>query len=173
MAFRHVVEIVTVGDELLLGETLDTNAAFVARACAAAGFEVRRETTLPDDPEPLRRGLAEARERGGFVIVTGGLGPTPDDLTRWALAAVFGRGLTLDRGLLAELEAKFRRFGYATMPAANRVQAELPTGATALPNTRGNLAGWVRLVRGPSTAGGQIQAAADGGPAATKALPEG
>ncbi len=141
MALQHLVEIVTVGDELLLGETLDTNAAFVARVCVQAGFAVRRETTLPDDLEPLRQGLAEARERGGSVIVTGGLGPTPDDLTRWALAAVFGRGLAVDPALLAELEGKFRRFGYATMPAANRVQAELPQGATALPNPRGTAPG--------------------------------
>jgi nicotinamide-nucleotide amidase len=138
---RNFVEVVTVGDELLLGETLDGNAAFIARECARAGFEVRRKTTLPDDPQPLREGLAEARARGGIVVVTGGLGPTPDDLTRWALAAVFGRGLVLDPGLLAELERKFRRFGYAVMPAANRVQAELPEGAAALPNPRGTAVG--------------------------------
>ncbi len=141
MARRHFVELVTVGDELLLGETLDSNAAFLARACAEAGFEVRRKTTLPDDPEPLRRGLAEARERGGFVIVTGGLGPTPDDLTRWALAQVFGRELVLDPELLQGLEHRFRRLGYEMMPAANRVQAELPRGAKALPNPLGTAPG--------------------------------
>jgi nicotinamide-nucleotide amidase len=141
MAVRQFVEIVTVGDEILLGETLDSNAAYLGRELARAGFEVRRKTTLPDEAGPLREGLAEARARGGPVLVTGGLGPTPDDLTRWALAGAFGRGLVLEPELLRELEEKFRRMGHERMPAANRAQAELPAGASALPNPRGTAPG--------------------------------
>ena len=138
---RHAVEIVTVGDEILLGATLDGNAAFLARELAAAGFEVRRKTTLPDDLPALRQGLAEARARGGAVLVTGGLGPTPDDLTRTALAEAFGRRLVLRPELLAVLEERFRAFGYARPPSGNRSQAELPEGAAAIPNPRGSAAG--------------------------------
>ncbi|MBA2565208.1 MAG: competence/damage-inducible protein A [Gemmatimonadetes bacterium] len=141
MAVRNFVEIVTVGDEILLGATLDTNAAFLARESARAGFEVRRTTTLPDAPEPLREGFREARGRGGAVLVTGGLGPTPDDLTRWALAEAFGRSLRLVPELLSELEEKFRAFGYVTPPAGNATQAELPEGAVPLPNARGTAPG--------------------------------
>lgn len=141
MAHRNFVEIVTVGDEILLGATLDSNAAFLARECARAGFEVRRMTTLPDDPDPLREGLAEARARGGFVVVTGGLGPTHDDVTRRALADAFGRELVSDPVLLRDLEERFRRFGQERMPPANRAQAELPAGASALPNPHGTAPG--------------------------------
>lgn len=138
---RRAVEIVTVGDEILLGATLDANAAFLARELAAAGFEVRRKTTLPDDLPALRRGLAEARARGGFVIVTGGLGPTPDDLTRVALAEAFDRPLVRRPELVAALEERFREFGWPRLPAVNLSQAELPEGASAIPNRRGSAAG--------------------------------
>ncbi|MFN2433421.1 MAG: CinA family nicotinamide mononucleotide deamidase-related protein [Gemmatimonadota bacterium] len=143
MALRNFVEIVTVGDEILLGETLDSNAAFLARESARAGFEVRRVTTLPDDPVPLRQGLVEARARGGTVLVTGGLGPTRDDLTRWAVAEAFGRRLALRADLLVAIEERFRAFGYAELPEGNRAQAELPEGAEALPNSRGTAPGFV------------------------------
>jgi nicotinamide-nucleotide amidase len=147
---RDQVEIVTVGDEILLGATLDANAAFLARELAAAGFQVRRKTTLPDDLPALRQGLREVRARGGVVIVTGGLGPTPDDLTRHALAEVFARPLTTRPELVAVLEERFRAFGVAHLPRVNLSQAELPEGASAIPNRRGSAAG-ILLEDGEST----------------------
>jgi len=137
------VEIVAIGNELLLGETVDTNSAHVARRLAEVGARVRRVTVVGDDRERMRRALEEARSRASWVITTGGLGPTRDDLTRAVVAEVFGRPLEVDAGVLAEVEARFRRFGYAAMPPSNRSQAEVPRGARVIPNRHGTAPGLV------------------------------
>ena len=137
------VEIVAIGNELLLGETVDTNSAHVARRLAEVGARLRRVTVVGDDPARMRRALEEARARVPWVITTGGLGPTRDDLTREVVAAVFGRPLAVDEGILAEVEERFRRFGYATMPPSNRSQAEVPRGARVIPNRHGTAPGLV------------------------------
>ncbi len=142
------VEVLTIGTELLLGYTLDTNAAELGRALAAAGAEITRRTTVPDRPEAIREGIAAALERTGFVVTTGGLGPTRDDMTKTVVAELFGVRLVSDPGLLASLEARFRRLGRA-MPAINRTQADVPDGATILPNPRGTAPGlWMEDARG-------------------------
>jgi nicotinamide-nucleotide amidase len=137
------LEVVTIGTELLLGQILDTNAAELGRALAAAGVEVVRHTSVADRPEAIRAAVTDALERTGFVITTGGLGPTRDDMTKREVAAVFGKTLELDEMVLRSLEDRFRRLGRA-MPAVNRTQAEVPAGATVLPNPRGTAPGlWV------------------------------
>jgi nicotinamide-nucleotide amidase len=137
------VEVVTIGTELLLGQILDTNAAELGRALAAAGVEVVRHSSVADRPEVIRAAVTDALERTGFVITTGGLGPTRDDMTKREVAAVFGKALALDETVLRSLEDRFRRLGRA-MPAVNRTQAEVPEGATVLPNPRGTAPGlWV------------------------------
>jgi nicotinamide-nucleotide amidase len=137
------LEVVTIGTELLLGQILDTNAAELGRALAAAGVEVVRHTSVADRPEVIRAAVTEALDRTGFVITTGGLGPTRDDMTKREVAAVFGKALKLDETVLRSLEDRFRRLGRA-MPAVNRTQAEVPEGATVLPNPRGTAPGlWV------------------------------
>ncbi len=137
------LEVVTIGTELLLGQILDTNAAELGRALAAAGVEVVRHTSVADRPEAIRAAVTDALERTGFVITTGGLGPTRDDMTKREVAAVFGKALELDEMVLRSLEDRFRRLGRA-MPAVNRTQAEVPAGATVLPNLRGTAPGlWV------------------------------
>jgi len=142
------LEILTIGTELLLGYTVDTNAAELGRAVAAAGAEITRRTTVADRPEAIRAGLAEALDRAGFVITTGGLGPTRDDMTKTVVADLLGKRLVLDEQLLAGLEARFKRLG-RPMPAVNRTQAEVPEGATVLPNPRGTAPGlWVEDARG-------------------------
>jgi len=142
------LEILTIGTELLLGYTVDTNAAELGRAVAAAGAEITRRTTVADRPEAIRAGLAEALDRAGFVITTGGLGPTRDDMTKTVVADLLGKRLVLDERLLAGLEARFKQLG-RPMPAANRTQAEVPEGATVLPNPRGTAPGlWVEDGRG-------------------------
>src|SRR3989454_724766 len=133
---------------VLLGLTLDTNAADLGRALAAAGAEITRRTTVADRPEAIRAAVADALERTGFVVTTGGLGPTRDDMTKTVVAELFGKRLVLDAGLLAGLEERFRRLG-RPMPAINRTQAEVPEGATILPNPRGTAPGlWVEDARG-------------------------
>jgi nicotinamide-nucleotide amidase len=142
------LEVLTIGTELLLGHTVDTNAAELGRALAAAGAEIVRRTTVPDRPDAIRASVAEALERTGFVITTGGLGPTRDDMTKTIVAGLLGTPLVLDVPLLASLEARFKRLG-RPMPASNRTQAEVPAGATILPNPRGTAPGlWVEDGRG-------------------------
>ena len=142
------LEVLTIGTELLLGHTVDTNAAELGRALAAAGAEIVRRTTVPDRPDAIGTSVAEALERTGFVITTGGLGPTRDDMTKTVVAGLLGKRLVLDTPLLASVEARFKRLG-RPMPAINRTQAEIPEGATILPNPRGTAPGlWVEDGRG-------------------------
>jgi len=137
------LEVLTIGTELLLGYTVDTNAAELGRALAAAGAEITRRTTIADRPEAIRAGVAEALDRAGFVITTGGLGPTRDDMTKTVVAELFGKRLVLDERVLAGIQARFDRMG-RPMPAINRTQAEVPEGAVILPNARGTAPGlWV------------------------------
>ena len=134
------VELVTVGTELLLGFTVDTNGAEIGRALAAAGVRVARRTAVPDDVAAIRDAVAAALRRTGAVITTGGLGPTADDITKSAVAALFGARLVFDPAVWASLEARFARFG--RVPTANnRGQAEVPEGADVLPNRWGTAPG--------------------------------
>jgi nicotinamide-nucleotide amidase len=142
------LEVCTIGTELLLGHTTDTNAVELGRALAAAGVEVVRRTTVPDRPRAIRDAVAEALERTGAVLATGGLGPTRDDMTKLVVAELFGMPLRLDERLLAGLEARFRRIG-RDMPPSNRGQAEVPDGAVVLPNPRGTAPGlWLENAAG-------------------------
>ena len=143
------LEVVTIGTELLLGYTVDSNGAELGHTLAAAGVEVVRRTSVPDRAEAIEAAVGEALDRTGFVITTGGLGPTRDDLTKGVVAALFGRALMLDERLLANLEARFARMGRGPMPPANRSQAEVPQGAAVLPNPRGTAPGlWLEDPRG-------------------------
>jgi nicotinamide-nucleotide amidase len=131
-------ELLTVGTELLLGFTLDTNAADIARALSGAGVRVVRKTTVGDDPEAIAEAAGAALGRTGLVIVTGGLGPTSDDVTKQAVARLFDAPLELNEDYLAELERRFREYRPdRPMPPSNRGQAEIPRGAVVLPNRRG------------------------------------
>jgi nicotinamide-nucleotide amidase len=142
-------EILTVGTELLLGFTLDTNAVDVGRLLADAGVRVTFHGTVGDDAEAVRKAAAAALERTGAVIVTGGLGPTRDDLTREALAALFGRRLVRDPAVLRGIEERFEALGRGPMPESNARQADVPEGATVLPNRWGTAPGlWLEGDRG-------------------------
>jgi nicotinamide-nucleotide amidase len=134
------VEILAIGDELLLGETVDTNAAWIAQRLAREGIGVARKTTVGDDDNAIGDALAAALGRTGVVLCTGGLGPTLDDLTRAAAARVYGREQRVDEGWLSVLRERYDRRGIA-MPEVNRVQALLPEGATLLHNATGTAPG--------------------------------
>lgn len=135
------LEAVTIGTELLLGLTVDTNAAEIGRAMAGAGVDVVRRTSVPDRPDAIRAALTDALARADVVLVTGGLGPTRDDMTKAVAAEVLGRRLVHDPEVLRALEERFRRIGRWPMPAANRSQADVPEGAVVLPNPRGTAPG--------------------------------
>ncbi len=144
------VELITIGDELLLGFTIDTNAAHISRALAANGIEIARRTTVGDEAEKIVRAVREAMERTGAVITTGGLGPTSDDLTKPAIARIFGRKMKLDEDYAAKLEERWRaRFPTTSYPQSNRTQAEIPEGARILTNRHGTAPGiWLEDEKG-------------------------
>lgn len=121
-------ELVAVGTELLLGENVDTNTAWLSARLAEIGVDVHRHTTVGDNHGRMLDVLAGAAQRADVVIVCGGLGPTRDDLTRFAIAEVAGVALERDDALLAHLRARFARLG-REMPDNNLVQADLPAGA--------------------------------------------
>jgi nicotinamide-nucleotide amidase len=135
------VELITVGNELLLGFTVDSNAAHISRELAAVGARVVRRTTVGDDDEQIRAGFRDALARTGFVIATGGLGPTRDDVTKKVVAGLFDAPLELDESYLEELRKRFESWGRGPMPPSNRSQAEIPRGATVLRNRWGTAPG--------------------------------
>jgi nicotinamide-nucleotide amidase len=143
------VELVTIGDELLLGFTIDTNVAHLARELAAIGIEVPRRATVPDDADAIAAAVREALERTGAVVTTGGLGPTSDDRSKAAVAAVFGRGMRLDETHLAWMESRWQARFRRALPASNRAQAMIPEGARILTNNHGSAPGiWLEDERG-------------------------
>ena len=144
------VEVITIGDELLLGFTIDTNAAHISRVLAGAGIDVVRRTTVGDAADKIAPAVREALDRTGAVITTGGLGPTSDDLTKPAIAKIFGRKMMLDQGIADQLERRWRaRFPTSNYPVSNRTQAEIPEGARVLTNRHGTAPGiWLEDERG-------------------------
>ncbi|HZE09551.1 MAG TPA: competence/damage-inducible protein A, partial [Gemmatimonadaceae bacterium] len=152
------VELITIGDELLLGFTIDTNAAHISRVLAGKGVEIVRRTTVGDDAKKIAQAVREALERTGAVITTGGLGPTSDDLTKPSIATIFGRRMVLDESIASNLEKRWRaRFPTSAFPATNRSQAEIPEGAKILTNRHGSAPGiwledqngrWVAMMPG-------------------------
>jgi nicotinamide-nucleotide amidase len=134
------VELVTIGTELLLGFTLDTNGAEMARALAAEGVRVVRRTSVADRGDDIRGTVRAALERTGSVITTGGLGPTRDDITKTVVAELFGAPLEFDESVWQALVDRFAKFGRVP-GASNRIQAEVPRGATILPNRWGTAPG--------------------------------
>lgn len=135
------IEVITIGDELLLGFTIDTNAAHIGRSLASLGVRITRRSTCGDDPAQIASSVREALDRTGAVITTGGLGPTADDKTKPAIAAIFGRSMVMDDQILAALEERWqRRFGHS-LPSSNRQQALIPEGCTVLQNRHGSAPG--------------------------------
>jgi nicotinamide-nucleotide amidase len=143
------VELITIGDELLLGFTIDTNAAHLARELAAIGVGIRRRATVGDVAADIQAAVREALDRTGAVITTGGLGPTSDDLTKPSIASIFGRGMRLDEEHVAWMEQRWLQRFNRRMPESNRAQAMLPEGATKLVNNHGSAPGiWLEDDRG-------------------------
>ncbi len=129
-------EIIAIGSELLLGATIDTNSAYLARQLAAAGVNLYRKTVVGDNSERIAATVREALSRADLVICTGGLGPTLDDVTREAVAMAYGRSLEFHQELMDQIAARFAAMG-REMPQSNRRQAFVPTGARVIENPRG------------------------------------
>ena len=140
--------IVAIGDELLLGDTVDTNSAWIGRRLAELGIPVSRRWTVPDIHVEIETAVATASAAADVVLVTGGLGPTPDDCTREAVAALVGVELRVDEGLVTALAERFRARGYERLPESNLSQALILEGARVLPNAKGTAPGQVLEVDG-------------------------
>jgi nicotinamide-nucleotide amidase len=137
----RTAELLSIGTELTVGETRDTNAGDLARELTERGVVVTRITALPDDLAAVTAGFADSLARADLVVSTGGLGPTPDDLTREAIAAHLGETPSVDPALDAWLEELFARRNLP-YPEANRKQAWLIPSAEAIPNANGTAPGW-------------------------------
>jgi nicotinamide-nucleotide amidase len=138
-------EILSVGSELTSGQNLDTNSQWLSQRLAEVGIPVGWHTTIADDLDANVEAFRIAAGRARLVLITGGLGPTQDDLTREALAGAAGVELALNETMLTHIEEMFRRRG-RNMPERNRVQALFPAGAEPIPNDRGTAPGvWMRL----------------------------
>ena len=129
-------EIIAIGTELLLGATVDTNSAYMARQLAAAGVGLFRKTVVGDNEERIAATINEALGRADLVICTGGLGPTIDDMTRAAVARAFSVPLEFRDELMAQVAARFTAMN-RPMSESNRTQAYVPQGARAIENPRG------------------------------------
>lgn len=132
--------LLSVGSEILRGETIDTNSAHLGAQLTALGFRVLGVRALPDDPGLIAAAVREARARAQLVLVTGGLGPTHDDVTREGVADAFAEPMREDASLLEALEQRFGGTGH--MAAINRRQALVIASAVALLNPIGSAPGW-------------------------------
>ena len=133
--------LLTVGDEILLGQVVDTNAAWLGERLAEVGVDVRRSETVGDDEAEIAAAFDRATADGArVVVVTGGLGPTHDDVTKAAVAGVFGRALVFQQDVYDRIEARYTSRG-RTMPEIGRVMAEVPEGFEPLPNPKGSAPG--------------------------------
>lgn len=144
---RRWFEIVATGEELLLGMTADSNSSHVAQRAAAVGFSLARITVVGDEETDIATALREALARTGVVVVTGGLGPTDDDRTRFAAARVFERPIVTSNPSLERLKAFWESRG-REMPPTNVRQAQFPEGAQVWPNAVGTADGFRMAVEG-------------------------
>lgn len=132
--------ILSIGDELVLGQTVDTNSAWLSRQLATVGCGVNAHLTVGDDQRAIEQAMLESVGRCDFLLISGGIGPTDDDLTRQALAVVMNVPLEQNDAWLQRLEAYFQRLG-RVMPVTNAIQAMIPKGATIIGNGLGTAAG--------------------------------
>lgn len=133
-------EILAIGTELLMGNTVNTNATYIARGLAQNGVNVYHQEVVGDNPQRLKESLDQAFSRSDIVITTGGLGPTYDDLSKETIAAWFGRELVMDEESLQHIEEHFRKLN-REMTDNNRKQAMMPEGCTIFPNPNGTAPG--------------------------------
>ncbi|HEV8605125.1 MAG TPA: competence/damage-inducible protein A, partial [Tepidisphaeraceae bacterium] len=140
--------ILSIGDELVLGQTVDTNSAWISQQLAGIGWRVLAHMTVGDDQAAIEKAIADGAELCEVLIVSGGIGPTPDDLTRQALAGVLVEPLELNQHWLRFLEEFFKKRN-RPMPEMNRIQAMAPRGARIILNSCGT-AGGIRARVGSS-----------------------
>ena len=145
-----IAELISVGTELLLGNIVNTNAAFLSEECAKLGLSVYYQTVVGDNPQRLREAIEIAKNRADVLILGGGLGPTEDDLTKETTAAVFGRNLYMDEHSKELIELYFKKLGrvLSVVTANNWKQAMMPEGAIVIDNDNGTAPGVILEAEG-------------------------
>lgn len=139
------VAIITIGDEILYGQTIDTNSAWIGEQCSLLGLEMVEIASVGDDTNAIQIALKRLLERCDMIFITGGLGPTNDDLTKLTLAKYFKTGFKTDYQVLSDVEERFRNRGISMLDS-NRMQAEIPEIAEAIRNPKGTAPGlWFEL----------------------------
>jgi nicotinamide-nucleotide amidase len=134
------IEIINIGDELLIGQVVNTNASWMARQLNLEGFKVHQFTIIGDSREQILEAFQEAAERCEVVLISGGIGPTKDDITKAALCEFFGSSLVFNEEAYKDVESLFSRRGYK-VTGLNRQQACLPEDCTSIPNRNGTARG--------------------------------
>jgi nicotinamide-nucleotide amidase len=132
--------ILSIGDELVLGQTVDTNSAWISQQLAAVGCDIAGHATVPDDQKLIQDAIRSAVGRCDVLLISGGIGPTEDDLTRQAMAEVMGVPLEMNQVWLDKLTEFFKSRG-RQMPEINKIQAMIPRGAEMINNSAGTAAG--------------------------------
>jgi len=138
-------EIITIGDEILIGQIVDTNSAFISKELNKIGVSVYQITSVQDDQDHILKALAEAEENADIIIVTGGLGPTKDDITKHSFCAYFGDTLVQNNEVLEHVEFLFAKYFNMPISDVNRLQALVPSRAKVLHNKYGTAPGmWMK-----------------------------
>ena len=140
---KTTAEIISVGTELLLGDIVNTNAQYLAQNLAHLGIDLYFQTTVGDNGERLHDALSIAFTRANLVILTGGLGPTKDDLTKEIIASYFKKGLVFDKKAFANLEQRVKLYGLNGVSQSNKKQAYVPEGVIVLYNDNGTAPGFI------------------------------
>ncbi|HEY0771039.1 MAG TPA: molybdopterin-binding protein, partial [Sphingobacteriaceae bacterium] len=135
-----LAEIITIGDEILIGQVVDTNSAWMGQKLSAAGVKVKQITSVSDDRTHILEALSAASLRADIILITGGLGPTKDDITKLTLADYFNVGMKRDEATLAHVKGIFAR-NNAPMIEINERQADVPENCTVLLNKTGTAPG--------------------------------
>jgi nicotinamide-nucleotide amidase len=133
-------EIITIGDELLIGQTIDTNSAWMGAELSLAGFDIQKKTSIHDNSKDIINAFSEAQGKSDVVLITGGLGPTSDDITKQTLCVFFNTRLVLNNIVLSMVENMMRRRNFP-MNENNRRQAEIPESCRVLTNVVGTAPG--------------------------------
>jgi len=131
-----LAEIITIGDEILIGQIVDTNSAWMAKELKAIAIKGKQITSVSDDAYHIIEALSQAEQIAQVILITGGLGPTKDDITKFTLARYFKMGMRRDAAVLAHVEEIFRRFN-RPMIESNIKQADVPDGCTVIQNQNG------------------------------------
>src|SRR5277367_2830467 len=138
-----LAEIITIGDEILIGQVVDTNSAWIAQKLNSIGIRVKQISSVSDDKHHILTALKEAHQRAGIILITGGLGPTKDDITKKTLAEYFGVGLVENKEALENVEKIFRRLrgSLTELLDVNKQQALVPENCEVIINQNGTAPG--------------------------------